>query len=86
MLRYEHENWIFPAEAERRNKMADFSLDACYRSVVFSVEELKENPFELLGRYIIRADQDRWFNKTMIDAVKKYIEDNDLAWDKKFGK
>jgi len=61
--------------------MADFSLNACLDSVKFSVEELHENPFEELGRSIIRAEQDPLFNKTMIDAWKQYIKDNDLKWD-----
>lgn len=60
--------------------MADFSLDACYRNVVFEIEECKRNPFELLGRYCIRAEQDIFFNKTMIDALKKYIEDRCICW------
>ena len=47
-------------------------------SVEFSVEFLKENPYELLGRYIMRAETDKCFNKTMIEAVKKYIRENNL--------
>ena len=38
--------------------MADFSLSACYNSVVFEVETLKVNVFDALGRAIIRAEQD----------------------------
>ena len=63
--------------------MADFSLKACMESVQFSVEVLHENPFEELGRAIIRAEQDVFFNKTMIEAWKKYIEDNNLKWNDK---
>lgn len=63
--------------------MADFSLEACMDSVKFSVETLHENPFEELGRAIIRAEQDVFFNKTMIEAWKKYIEDNNLKWNDK---
>lgn len=63
--------------------MADFSLKACMDSVKFSVETLHENPFEELGRAIIRAEQDVFFNKTMIEAWKKYIEDNNLKWNDK---
>lgn len=62
--------------------MADFSLNACYESVVFEVETLKVNVFEALGRAIIRAEQDVFYNKTMIDAYKKYILDHDMKWDK----
>ena len=62
--------------------MADFSLNACYNSVVFEVETLKVNVFEALGRAIIRAEQDVFYNKRMIDAYKKYISDHDMEWNK----
>ena len=59
----------------------DFSLDTCMDSVKFYVEELGCNPFEELGRSVVRADGDMLFNKTMIEAWKKYIKDHDLSWD-----
>ena len=61
----------------------DFSLEACMDSVKFEIEFCKENPFELLGKAIIRAKQDPFYNKTMIEAYEKYIEDNGLKWDSK---
>lgn len=61
-------------------KEYDFSLAACLESVEFSVEILHENPFEQLGRAVIRADQDMFFNKTMIEAWKQYIKDHNLKW------
>ena len=64
--------------------MADFSLDACYESVVFEVETLKANVFEALGRAIIRAEQDVFYNKTMIEAYKKYISDHNIKWNEQF--
>ena len=60
--------------------MNDFSLNACYESVIFEVETLKVNVFEALGRAIIRAKQDVFYNKTMIDAYIKYITDNNIKW------
>ena len=63
--------------------MADFSLKACIESVEFDVEFLHKNPFEELGRAIVRAEQDVFFNKTMIEAWKKYIRDNNLKWNDK---
>lgn len=57
-----------------------FGLNACYEVVVFEVEKIGKNPFEMLGRYIVRAEQDMFFNKTMIDAVKKYISDKNIKW------
>lgn len=62
--------------------MADFSLDACLRSVKFDVEQ-GLNPFEELGRSIIRNLQDPFFNETMITAWRKYILDNNIRWDTK---
>ena len=59
---------------------ADFSLNACLESVEFEVEFLKVNPFEALGRAIVRAEQDPFFNKKMIEAYKTYIKDHDLKW------
>ena len=61
--------------------MSDFSLKACKESVIFEVEVLKKNPFELLGRAIIRAKQDALYNKTMIKAYEEYITENCLKWD-----
>lgn len=60
-----------------------FGLNACMESVKFDIEYLHENPFELLGRWIVRADQDVFFNETMIDALKKYIKDSGIKWDAK---
>ena len=63
--------------------MADFSLKACYQSVVFEVETLKRNVFEAYGRALVRAKQDIFFNKTMIEAYEKYINDHNLKWNDK---
>ena len=60
---------------------ADFSLKACMESVRFSVEHLQQNPFEELGRAIVRAEQDVFFNKKMIEEWKQYIKENGLKWD-----
>lgn len=63
--------------------MGDYSLNACLESVTFEVEQLHANPFEMLGRYIIRARQDMFFNKTMIAAVEKYIDEHQMKWDER---
>ena len=59
----------------------DFSLEACYESVVFEVEILHQNVFEQYGRALVRAKQDIWFNTRMIKAYEKYIEEHNLKWD-----
>lgn len=60
-----------------------FGMKACYESVVYDIEKLGENPFEMLGRYIIRAEQDVFFNKRMIDALKQYMADKQIKWNNK---
>lgn len=61
--------------------VADFSLEACYDEVAFQVEVMGKDIFELLGRYIVRAKQDIFFNKMMIDACEEYIKKNNIKWD-----
>lgn len=60
-----------------------FSFEACYEAVVFDIEFLHEDPLRLLGEFTLRAKQDVFFNKTMIDALLKYIEDHDIKWNDK---
>ena len=60
--------------------MEDFTLNACYESVIFEVEVLKANVFDALGRAIIRSEQDVFYNKTMIEAYKKYITEHNIKW------
>lgn len=59
---------------------SEFGMEACMESVKMSVELLGDDPFTELGRAIIRAEQDICFNKTMIDAWKQYIRDNNITW------
>lgn len=58
----------------------DYSFEACLESVTFSVETLHEDPFRELGRSIVRAEQDIFFNRTMIDAWKHYIKSHEIRW------
>lgn len=59
---------------------ADFGIKACKESVVFLVERLEENPILLLGEFTLRAKQDPFFNKKMIDALMEYIEEHKIRW------
>lgn len=59
----------------------DFSFNACYEEVVFEVEVLHRNIFTEYGRAIVRAEQDIFFNRTMIKAYEKYIRDHNIKWD-----
>lgn len=50
-----------------------YHLEKCMNDVAFQCEVQGKHPFELLGRYVIRAEQDETFDKTMIEAAKRYI-------------
>lgn len=63
-----------------------FGMKASMRSVIFSVEELGEDPIRLLGKYHLRAIQDPFFNKTMIEALEDYIDVKGIEWDEKYMK
>lgn len=58
--------------------MKRITMKDCLVDVMFSVEVLGDNPFELLGRFVIRADLDPGFNRAMIDACKQYIIINNI--------
>ncbi len=57
-----------------------FGFEACMESVKFDIEFLHHDPFEMLGRWTIRAKQDAFFNKTMITALEQYIESHNMKW------
>lgn len=59
-----------------------YGLQACLESVEFSVEFLHQDPLTELGRAIVRAEQDVFFNRTMIDAWKQYIRDHGIRWER----
>ena len=60
-----------------------FGIDTCYSHIKHEVEVMKYDPIRLLGKYILRDKQDALFNSTMIDAMLKYIEDNNIKWNDK---
>ena len=63
-----------------------YGMKACMHSVIFSVEELGEDPIRLLGEYHLRTIQDPSFNKTMIEALEDYIDVKGIEWDEKYMK
>lgn len=60
-----------------------YGMKACMHSVIFSIEELGEDPIRLLGEYHLRAIHDPSFNKTMIKALEDYIDVKGIEWDEK---
>ena len=62
---------------------ADYSLDACTESVEFQIETLHEDPIRLLGEYTLRARQDPFFNRRMVDALIEYIDAHGINWTKR---
>lgn len=57
-----------------------YGLNACYQHIKWEVEKLHLDPIRLLGKYILRNEQDPLFNSTMIPAMKLYIKDNNIQW------
>ena len=64
---------------------ATYGLNACYDSIKSSVEKFGEDPIRLLGEYVLRAEQDVFFNKKMITAMMEYLKDNNIEWNYKGG-
>lgn len=58
-----------------------YGIEACRKSIRFSVEECGKDPIRLLGEYHLRAKQDVFFDETMIKALEQYIEENGIKWD-----
>lgn len=59
----------------------EYGFEACMESVKFYVEFHKKSPIELLGKWTLRARQDKCFNKTMIEALNAYIDEHQIKWD-----
>lgn len=64
---------------EKEIERNPFGMVACMASVRTHVETFGEDPFEMLAEYEQRAKEDVFFNKTMIDAVRQYIEEHELT-------
>ena len=81
-------NWIEPYKmsdiekeiyTEKEIERNPFGVVACMESIKWHIETLKEDPNEMLKEYRERAEKDVFFNKTMIDAVRQYIEEHELT-------
>lgn len=57
-----------------------YDLNSCLEHIKYQVEKLGEDPIRLLGKYILRNEQDPLFNPIMVEAIKKYIKDNNIQW------
>jgi len=57
-----------------------YNLTACLDAVKQHIEIHKEDPIRLLGKFTLRAQQDPLFNKTMVEALEKYIQENNIQW------
>lgn len=62
-----------------------FGFVACMKSVTFDIETLNRDPFEMLAEFEQRAKEDIFFNKTMVEAVKQYIEEKGLTREEEKG-
>lgn len=57
-----------------------YNLTACLDAVKHHIEINKEDPIRLLGKFTLRAKQDPLFNKTMVEALEQYIQENNIQW------
>lgn len=80
-----YNDYMKEQEKKREMEANPFGLRACMESIEFDVEVLKRDPFEMLEKFEQRAKEDIFFNKTMIEAVKQYIEEKGLTQEEKKG-
>ena len=57
-----------------------YNLTACKYAVKQQIEDMKEDPIRLLGKYVLREIQDPLFNPTMVTAIKEYIAEHSIEW------
>ena len=66
---------IIRAEQSHRHEGGQFGIDACKKSIRFSVEYLGENLADLLNEYVERANADAFFNKAMVLACWELMQE-----------
>jgi len=59
---------------------AAYNLNSCLACVKTKIEDYHEDPIRLLGKYTLRAEQDPFFNREMLTALKQYIKEHNIAW------
>ena len=64
---------------EKEIERNPFGVVACMESVKSHIETLHEDPLKLLADFRKRAEEDVFFNKTMIDALEKYMEEHGIT-------
>lgn len=66
---------IIRAEQSHRHEGGQFGINACKKSISFSVEYLGENLADLLNEYVERANTDVFFNKAMVLACWELMQE-----------
>lgn len=66
---------IIRAEQSHRYEGGQFGINACKKSIRFSVEYLGENLADLLNEYVERANADAFFNKAMVLACWELMQE-----------
>lgn len=66
---------IIRAEQSHRHEGGQFGINACKKSIRFSVEYLGENLADLLNEYVERANADAFFNKAMVLACWELMQE-----------
>lgn len=66
---------IIANERENRHEEGSYGIKACKESIAFQVEFFHRSLYDLLGEYVKRANDDGFFNKTMVLACWEMINE-----------
>lgn len=64
---------IIERERERANEGGMFGITECKKSIEWTMKYEDKNLYQLLGEFVERANEDIFFNKTMVYACWKMI-------------
>ena len=51
-----------------------YDFNECYDDIVREVEYYGRDPYEMLGRYLVRDQVDHFKNFSRVDALKRHIK------------
>ena len=66
---------IVTKERAHRVESGEFGINACKESIRFEVTQMNHTLYELLEKYVKRANEDVFFNKAMVLACWELINE-----------
>ena len=67
---------IISEETKYRTEGGQFGIQACKESIMFDVEYSGKKLYELLEKYVERANRDAFFNRSMVLACWELINED----------